>query len=148
MSGRRAADGVAACEPRDAPRAARGTRLASRGHMRIAASFAILLAAGMPAFAEPTALQLDALAGDAHMTGPRADSWADGARLRLGIGARHGAWAAMVRVGMMTLEPSATNVEDSHLRSWTGEVNVEWYPLRGRWEPFVSLGAHDDRTTG
>jgi hypothetical protein len=148
MSGRRAVVDSHARELRAATRASGGMDVAGHERVRTAAAFAILVGAGVPAFAEPAALQLDALAGDAHMTGPRDGSWADGARIRLGLGARRGAWAAMVRVGIMSLERGADYYFDSHLTSVSAGVNVEWYPRPGRWEPFVSLGVHDDRTTG
>jgi hypothetical protein len=109
---------------------------------------AAILVTSLPAAAEPTSLQVDVLAGDARATGSLATSWTGGASVRLGLGARYGAFAGLVRLAYTPLDPSATNHDGADLAALVASADLEWFPRSGRTEPFVAIGVHDDGTYG
>ncbi len=116
--------------------------------MRSIVTLAILLGTTVPALAEPTTLQLDAMLGDASTaTSPMSTTFTGGTSVRTGLGARRGAFAAMVRVAFTPIH--ATEITPAmHLTDVATSADVEWFVHQGRLEPFVALGAHTDGAIG
>ena len=116
--------------------------------MRSIVTLAVLLGTTVPVLAEPTTLELDAMIGDASTaTSPMSTTFAGGTSVRSGLGVRRGAFAAMVRAAFTPIHPNEITTA-THLTAVAASADVEWFPMVGRFEPFVALGAHTDGAIG
>lgn len=118
--------------------------------MRIGSVLLVAVAASVPtaAVAEPTDFDPALAIGGLSIAGEQAASWSGGVDVRTGFEVRHGVWSIAALFDFASIDTTDAMRDGTELSALGAAVDLRLFPHRGRWEPYILVGAHAHAIVG